>query len=96
MSHDEIKEIINLVRHEMQPIDPKSTDLSENVLLCLRTLGSGSFQNCSKDFLKVTQSTVSKVLMQFVNIMTANASKYIYKPRSRDELATSIKSNFLN
>jgi len=78
MSPDEVEENVNLFRHEMQPIAPKLTDfktVEENVLFCLKTFGSRSFQSCSKDFLKVTLSTVRKVFTQFVNIMTANASK---------------------
>jgi len=41
IDHAETEEMINLVRHEMQPIASKSTDLNieEKVLLYLKTLG---------------------------------------------------------
>ena len=89
MNWKEIEEICKLVQDKMQPIGHRSTDLSlENkVLLCLKTLGSGSFQSCSKDFLGVSQPTVSKQLSLFTNVMAANASKYIYMPRNREEIA---------
>jgi len=75
LSHDEVKKLNNLVRHEMQLIASKSTDfnIEEKVLLCLKALGIGAFQSCSKVFLKVCHSTIRKGLLQFVNVMTTNA-----------------------
>ena len=86
---EEIEEICELVKDEMQPVGHRMMDLSlkQKVLLCLKTLGSGSFQSTSKDFLKVAQPTVSKVLTQFVNSITTEASRCIYTPRSREEVA---------
>ena len=63
----------------MQPVGKDDgLSLKQKVLLCLKMLGSGSFQSTSKDFLKVTQPTVSKVLTQFLNSITTKASRYIY------------------
>ena len=89
MNQEEMEEVCRLVRSTMQPVGHRSTDVSleDKVLLCLKTLGSGSFQSGSKDFLGVSQSTVSKQLPRFINVMTANASKYIYVPRNREEVA---------
>ena len=85
MNQEEIEEICELVSGEMQPVGHRLVDLTlkQKVLLCLKTLGSGSFQTTSKEFLKETQPTVSKVMSQFVDAITAKASKYIYTPRSR-------------
>ena len=46
-----------------------------------------SFQTTTKNFLEVTQPTVSKVMSQFVDAITAKASKYTYMPRNRKEVA---------
>ena len=53
----------------MQPMESRSVDLTllNKVLICLKTLASGSFQNCRKDFVHVTQPTVNRVLSAFVN-----------------------------
>ena len=80
INREEIEEICELVKDEMQPV-------GHTVLLCRKTLESGSFQSTSKDFLKVAQPTVSKVLTQFLNSITTKASRYIYMPRSREEVA---------
>jgi len=79
----------------MQPMGSRSVDLTleQKVLLSLNTLGSGSFQSSSKHVLHVSQSTVSKVLSQFVDAMTAKASEYIYMPRNREEIYKT-KSDF--
>ena len=51
MNQEEIEEICDLVKGEMQPVGHRLVDLTlkQKVLLCLKTLGSGSFQTTSKD-----------------------------------------------
>ena len=81
MNREEIEEICELVKDYTkcsQLVRMMDLSLRPKVFLCLKTLGSGSFQSTSKDFLKVTQPTVSKVLIQFVNSITTKASRYIY------------------
>ena len=60
----------------MQPMESRSVDLTllDKVLICLKTLGSGSFQNCSKDFVHVTQPTVIRVISAFVNSIVSKVS----------------------
>ena len=78
MDREEIKKICELVKNQMQPVGKDDgLSLKQKVLLCLKTLRSGSFKSTSKGFLKVTQPTVRKVLTQFVNSITTKASKYI-------------------
>ena len=66
----------------MAPLGRRSTDLSleQKVLICLKTLQSGSFQNCSNDFIDVAQPTVSQVLNKFVENMVNIAPSFIYMP----------------
>ena len=46
---------------------PKKLDLlvEEKVLISIKTLASGYFQNCSNDFIEVSQLTVSNTLQAF-------------------------------
>ena len=60
----------------MAPLCSRSSDitLEEKVLNCLKTLGSGSFQNCSKDFVQVSQPySVSKIHTSFSDFMVKQA-----------------------
>ena len=86
MNQKEIQEICDLISGEMQPVGHWLVDLTlkQKVLLCLKTLGSGTFQTTSTDFLEVTQPTVGKVVSQLVDAITAKAFKYIYMPRNRE------------
>ena len=53
MSKQEIYALCGVVQADMQPVGHRSTDLTllNKVLISLKTLASGSFQNCSKDFM---------------------------------------------
>ena len=66
----------------MAPLDSRSNDitLEEKVLICLKTLGSGSFQNCSKDFVQVSQPSVSKILTSISDSMVKLAPTFIFMP----------------
>ena len=89
MSKQEIYALCNVVQADMQPVGHRSTDLIllNKVLISLKTLASGSFQNCSKDFMHVSQPTVSRVLSDFVNSIVSKASQFIYMPRSAFEIS---------
>ena len=49
--------------------------IEEKVLISIKTLASGSFQNCSKDFIKVSQPTVSNTLQAFTDCLTKKAKQ---------------------
>ena len=68
-------------------------NLQQKVLVCLKTLGSGSFQNCSKDFVEVSQQCVSKLLSAFTSAIVSKASRFIHMPTSADGLE-SLKTGF--
>jgi len=94
MTRAVIENICELVHDKMQPTGCRFADLSlkQKVLLSLKTLGSRSLT--SKDFLKVTQPTVSKILTQFVDAVTEKAFNYIYMPRNTKETAKTKKDFF--
>ena len=62
--------------------------VEQKALICLKTLESGSFQNCSKDFLGVSQPTVHKTMPVFTDCMAKKAEKFIYMPRNHPEEKT--------
>ena len=67
--------------------------LEEKVLICLKTLGAGSFQNSSKDCLQASQPTVSRILSQFLNSMLKRGPQFIYMPRTAAETSR-VKNEF--
>ena len=95
MSKQEIKYVCSLVKDDMASLGSRSNDvtLEEKVLVCLKTLGSGSFQNCSKDFVQVSQPTVSKILTAFTKSMVKLAPKFIFMPKERGDIIET-KQNF--
>ena len=88
MSKSEMKYICDLIKDSMQPVGYRSIDLSleQKVLICLKTLGSGSFQNCSKNVTDVAQPTVSRVLSDFIETMVELAPDFIFMPRNNNEI----------
>ena len=64
----------------MQPEGYRSVDLllEQKILICLKTLGSESFQNCSKDFIDLAQPTVSRVLSDFIETMIKLAPEILF------------------
>ena len=76
MSKAEIIKICDIVKDEMYTKGCRKMDLSieEKVLISIKTLASGSFQNCSKDFIKVSQPTVSNTLQAFTDCLTKKLS----------------------
>ena len=95
MSKAEIINICDIVKDEMYTKGCRKMDLSieEKVLISIKTLALGSFQNCSKDFTKVSQPTVSNTLQAFTDCLTKKAKQFIYMPRNRAE-EEAIKSKF--
>jgi len=65
----------------------------QKVLVSLKTLALGSFQNSSKDCLGASQSTVSKCLEAFVNTLNKKALQFIYMPQTRTVIQE-IKQDF--
>ena len=63
----------------------RNLSLEEKVLISLKTLASGSFQNSSKDNIDVAQTTVTKVLNDFVNALFKIAGLFIRMPATKEE-----------
>ena len=65
MSKSEINYIYCLITDLMQPVEDRSIDLSleQKVLIYSKTLGSGSFQNCSKTLLTLLNQMSIKFLV---------------------------------
>ena len=95
MSKQEIKCVYSLVKDDMALLGSRSSDitLEEKVLICLKTLGLGSFQNWSKDFVQVSQPSVSKILTSFSGSMVKLAPKFIFMLPTRADIFES-KHNF--
>ena len=92
MTKEEIHYICNIVAEDLQSKGSRSLDLTllDKVLISLKTLASGSYQNCSKDFMHVSQPTVSRVFSSFVNSIVSKASQFIHMPRNEMEIAKNI------
>ena len=95
MSKSDIGQVCGMVRENLTPLGYKNVDLNlqEKVLLCLKTLGTGSFQTCSKDFIKVSQPTVSRILSSFVDAVVDKAPLHIKMSSSSSEIAL-VKNEF--
>ena len=76
---EEICLVCEIVREDMICVGGRSLNLSleDKVLVCLKTLASGSYQNSSKDFMFISQATLSRILSLFVAAMVKKASHYI-------------------
>ena len=95
MSKAEIINICDIVEDELYTKGCRKMDLSieEKVLISIKTLASESFQNFSKDIIKVSQPTVSNTLQAFTDCLSKKAKQFIYMPRNRAE-EEAIKSEF--
>ena len=95
MSKQEIKYVSSLMKDDMAPLGSRSSDitLEEKVLICLKTLGSESFQNCSKGFVQVSLPSVSKIFTSFSDSMVKLAPKFIFMPPTRADIFET-KHNF--
>ena len=94
MTKEEIYYICSIVAEDLQSKGSRSRSLDltllDKVLISLKTLASGSYQNCSKDFMHVSQPTVSRVFSSFVNSIVSKASQFIHMPRNEMEIAKNI------
>ena len=82
MSKAEIIKICDIVKNEMYTKECRKIDLSieEKVLISIKTLAS--FQDFSKDFIKVSQPTVSNIVQAFTDCLKQKAKQFIYMPRN--------------
>ena len=84
MTKSEVRDLCVLLQEPLKCLGSRKCDLSleKKVLLSLKTLGTGSFQNSAKDLFGVSQPLVSNVLGDFVNAMVKISHKFIYMPRN--------------
>ena len=89
----EAKGLCDLLKGDLPCRGNRRCDLTleQKVLISLKTLGTGSFQNSSKDYFGVSQPVVSKTLSQFVDAMVKHSDEFILMPRNQAEI-NSIKS----
>ena len=87
LNKQQILNVCDLVSDDLSPKRSGGNILSleHKVLISLKTLASGSFQNSVKDLLNVSQPTVSVVLSSFLDSMIKSAGKFIYMPRNAAE-----------
>ena len=92
MTKEEIYYICNIVAEDLQSKGSRLLNLTllDKGLISLKTLASGSYQNCSKDFMHVSQPTVSSVFSSFVNSIVSKASQFIHMPMNEMETAKNI------
>ena len=92
MSKQKIYALCDVVQADMQPVGHLSTDLTllNKVQISVKTLAYGSFQNCRKDFMHVSEPTVSRVASDFVNSVVSKASQFIFMPKSASEILGAI------
>ena len=76
-----ILELCELLRPKLQRRGNALT-VEEIVLICLKLLASGSFQNVAKDYVNVGQSTVNLILGEFLDALGEQAIRYIFMPRN--------------
>ena len=86
VTKNEASYICNLVKEDMKCLGSRRTDLTleQKVLVCLKTLASGSFQNCSKDFVNTSQPVVSKLLTAFTDSMVKQLHNHVHMPARED------------
>ena len=78
MSKSDIGQVCGMVQEKLTPLAYKNVDLNlQEKVLCLKTLGTGSSQTCSEDFIKVSQPTVSRILSLCVDSVVDKAPCHI-------------------
>ena len=87
MTKCQILVLCELLKHDLPPSQERSMNLTveEKVLISLKTLASGSFQNSAKDNINVSQSTVSRVPGAFADEMVIKAHLFISMPCSENK-----------
>ena len=85
----EVEYICSLLQDGMMgPLECRSFDLllKQKIPICLKTLGSGNFQSCCKNFVNVSQPIVSLVFSDFTENMVRMAPSLIYVPSNSNEM----------
>lgn len=87
LSNSLIEELINILDGELGPILQGSQILTtkQKVLTSLKVLSSGSHQLASKDFINISQPSVSVVFNQFLDAMYKFKKDYIHMPNEEDQ-----------
>ena len=91
MTKQEIFNLCDVVQEDTQPMGSRSVDLTllDKILMYFKTPASASFQNCSEDYMHVTQPIVSRVLSAFENSVVSKASMYM--PRNETEISRTVR-----
>ena len=86
LSKAAILELCSLLKHDLQRKNHgwRTLTVEEQVLISLKVLASGSFQNSLKDDINVLQPTVSKVLSNFMDGFISKKKSFIYMPNDSD------------
>ena len=84
-SKAEIIKSCDIVKGEMYTKPCRKTDLSIEAKILLNLWLRKVFENCSKDFIKGSQPTVSNGLQAFTDCLTNKVKQLIYMPRNRAE-----------
>ena len=95
LSKAEIIKICDIFKNEMYTKGCQKIDLSieEKVSISIKTLPSKCFQDFLKDFIKISQRTVSNTVQAFTDCLKKKAKQFIYMPRNCGEEET-LKSEF--
>ena len=88
LSKAAITELCTILENDLKPKYQGKNILTveQQVLISLKQLASGSFQNSKKDNLNVSQPTVSKVFSNFMESLISKKERFIYMPSSMDML----------
>ena len=86
LSKAAILELCSFLQHDLQRKNHgwRTLTVEEQVLIPLKVLASGNFQNSSKDDINVSQPTVSKVLSNFMDSLISKKESFIYMPNDSD------------
>lgn len=100
LTHSTFNELKLLLKSDLEKPTKRSKSLSvdDQILISLKLLGSGSFQNVAKDFIGVSQPTVSRCLDGFLNAILKHRNTFIHMPQGEAVQQNKIKfyekSNF--
>ena len=95
MTKEEVKMLCGLLSEDLNSRGSRKCDLNveQKVLISLKLLASGSFQNCAKDFLSVSQPVFSRTLDPFLDALNKKVNEFIYTPRTVAE-TDEVKKKF--
>ena len=83
-----IMELCTILENDLKMQRNISTTLTveEQVLICLKLLASDSFQNVSKDYIDISQPTVSRIFKKFLQSLCSKAARFIFMPTPQEQL----------